>query len=181
MTPSRLWVPTLLALSCAAMQPLESQSDFGQYFTLRLPDLTEQARLDGGRLHGADIELERLRDGYRGHVRSSLIDLRTDGDKIVGSVGTGHTELHVEDSEGVLFLTGMYGGRLGELEVRPDRLKGTIGNCTYDLTRHPDAYWYQGTRACQGRFGGAELAVPLSFARRSAHERGVLLAVFLGR
>jgi hypothetical protein len=174
---------TFLALftSCAAMQPLERQSDFGDYFTLRLPDRTEQARLEGRRLYGADIELEHLRDGYRGTVRSGLIDLRTDGEKIYGSVGTGHTELHVEEVPGSLFLTGMYAGRLGELEVRADRVKGTIGQCTYDMSRHPEAPWYQGTRLCQGRFGGAELAFPLSLARRSVHERAVLLAVFLGR
>jgi hypothetical protein len=172
---------TLALAGCAAMQPLERQEDFAQYFTLRLPDLTEQARLEGPRLFGADIEVQRMRDGYRGQVRSGLIDLRTDGEKVFGSVGTGHTELHVEEIPGSLFLTGLYAGRLGELEVRPDRIKGTIGACTYDLSRHPEAAWYQGSRVCQGRFGGAELAVPVSLAQRSALERAVFLAIFLGR
>jgi hypothetical protein len=166
---------------CAALEPLERQSDFGEYFTLRLADRTEQARLDGHRLHGADIEVQHLRDGFRGQVRSSLVDLRAEADKILGSVGTGHTELHFEEIPGSLFLTGMWAGRLGELEVRPDVVKGTIGPCTYDMQRHPDAAWYEGTRNCAGSFGGAQLAIPVALDRRPVAERAVLLAVFLGR
>jgi hypothetical protein len=171
----------LLVTGCAAFQPLDRQSDFGEYFTLRLADRTEQARLDGRRLHGADIEVQHLRDGYRGQVRDGLVDLRSDGEKIFGSVGTGHTELHFEEVPGSLYLTGLWAGRLGELEVTADRVKGTIGGCTYDLSRHPEAPWYKGTRNCAGRFGGAELAIPTTLPRRTAEERAVLLALFLGR
>jgi len=93
---------------------------------------------------------------------------------------TGPTDLHFDQLPDALVLTGMYGGRLGELEVRLDRIKGTIGGCTYDMSRHPDAVWYRGTRACAGRVSGAELAFPTSLAARSPGERGVLLAIFLG-
>jgi hypothetical protein len=165
---------------CAALRDLERQPDFAEYFTLRLGDRTEQARLEGARLYAADIEVNHLRDGYRGRVRNGTIDLRTDGERIFGTAATGPTDLHFEQLPDALFLTGMYGGTLGELEVRLDRIKGTIGGCTYDMSRHPDAAWYRGTRVCAGRLGGAELAIPASLAARPADERGVWLAVFLG-
>jgi hypothetical protein len=179
-----LWFACVVAIDllagCAALRDLERQPDFAEYFTLRLGDRTEQARLEGRRLYGADIEVERLRDGYRGRVRNGIIDLRTDGERIFGTAATGPTDLHFDQLPDALFLTGMYGGKLGELEVRPDRIKGTIGGCTYDMSRHPDATWYRGTRVCAGRLGSAELTFPASLATRPPDERGVLLAIFLG-
>ena len=169
------------AMGCAsAFQPLERQSDFAQYFTLRLADRTEQAKLQGARLFGAEIELQRLSDGYRGQVRGGLVDLRSGGGKIFGSVAAALTDLHVEGLADEIFISGLYAGRLGELTVAPERIKGTIGACSYDLGRHPDQTWYVGQRSCLGQITSAQLAVPAALAARRPDERALLLAVFLG-
>src|SRR5205814_171538 len=77
--------------------PVEQQPDFGQYFTLSVLGGTEQAKLEGPRLHGAGLEVSHLDGGYRGTGRSGVIDLRTEGNKISGNVGAGSTELYVDD------------------------------------------------------------------------------------
>jgi hypothetical protein len=180
---AHLFAGVFAVAACAALGPLERQPDFGSYFTLRLADRTEQARLESRRLYGPELELDRMPDGYRGQVEGKLIDLRTNAEKILGTVGNGATDLAWEVTGDSLFLTGLYAGRLGELEVRADRLRGSIGGCTYDMSRHPDAAWYRGSLACgPGRgTGGAELAFPASLASLPPAEQGVLLAVFLAR
>jgi len=55
----------LAALGCAGVfTPVEKQPDFGQYFTISLPGGTEQARLEGTRLYGSDLEVSRLEGGF---------------------------------------------------------------------------------------------------------------------
>jgi hypothetical protein len=171
----------LLAAGCAGMlTPVEQRPDFGQYFTLRMADDTEQAKLEGARLHGPDLELTRTADGYRGRGPSGTIDLRTDGKKIAGTVGAGSTELYLDEGAGALVVKGRYADRMSELEVRADRVRGTIGRCQYDLQRtDPKAAWYEGRRACQGALTGVQLALPAALAAMPAVDRGLLLAVFL--
>jgi hypothetical protein len=172
----------VLAAGCAGMlTPLEQRPDFGQYFTLRMSDDTEQAKLDGARLYGPDLELTRMGDGgYRGRGPSGTIDLRTEGRKIAGTVGAGSTELYLDDAGGTLLVKGRYADRLSELELRADRVRGTIGRCQYDLQRpDPRAAWYQGQRACGGNVAGVELALPTALGAMPPIDRGLLLAVFL--
>src|SRR5438067_2231125 len=78
-------VGALAVIGCAGMfTPVEQQPDFGQYFTLSVLGGTEQAKLEGPRLHGAGLEVSHLDGGYRGTGRSGVIDLRTEGNKISG-------------------------------------------------------------------------------------------------
>ena len=108
-TTRALLVISAIAGGCASMFiPVEQQPDFGRYFTMSLLGDTEQARVDGARLHGADLEVSREPDGYRGTGRSGPIDLRTSSRKIVGMVGTGSTELFVDGNQGTLHIQGRF-------------------------------------------------------------------------
>jgi hypothetical protein len=170
------------AAGCAGMLvPIEQQPDFGQYFTLTLPGDTEQARLDGPRLRGADLEVSRKADGYRGVGRTGAIDLRASGKKIAGTVGPGSTELFVEEGPGGLHIQGRFADKLSDLTVQPDKVAGTMGRCQYDLRRPgPQAPWYEGQRACGGSLTAVKLALPTALASLQPVDRGVLLAIFLG-
>jgi hypothetical protein len=171
----------LAALGCAGMMtPVEQQPDFGQYFTMSLQGSTEQAKLEGPRLHGADLEVSRLDGGYRGVGRSGTIDLRTDGKKITGNVGAGSTELYVDEGPDGLHIRGRFAERMSDLTVQPDRVAGTMGRCQYDLRRQGgQGPWYEGQRVCGGSGTGVRLALPSALASMSPIDRGALLAVFL--
>jgi hypothetical protein len=174
-------VVALAAVGCAGtFAPVDQQPDFGQYFTMSVLGGTEQAKLEGPRLHGADLEVSRFEGGYRGMGRSGVIDLRTEGKKITGNVGAGSTELYVDDGPDGLHIRGRFAERMSDLAVQPDRLAGTMGRCHYDL-RRPGGQgpWYEGQRVCGGANTGVRLALPSALAALSALDRGVLLAVFL--
>jgi hypothetical protein len=174
-------VVALLSIGCAGALPSpEAQPDFGQYFTMSMLGDTEQAKLEGPRLHGAGLEVSRFDDGYRGTGRSGVIDLRTADMKIWGMVGTGSTELFVEDGGQGLHLRGRFGERMSDLAVLPDRVAGTIGRCQYDLRRPAgQGPWYEGRRACSGAMAGVRLALPQALAALPPLDRAALLAIFL--
>jgi hypothetical protein len=153
-----------------------------QYFTMRTSVSTETIRLDGDRLFGPNVEVSRLSDGFRGHVGNRLVDLRTENRKVFGSIGSAHTELHVEERPGGFVMKGMYGGRLGTIELLNDKMLGSIGNCTYDMVRAgTDVAHYTGRRACRGHIGSAEISLPADLGRRPAVDRAALMALFLGQ
>jgi hypothetical protein len=166
---------------CAGMlAPVENQPDFDQYFTMSILGGTEQAKLEGSRLHGADLEVSHLADGYRGMGRSGAIDLRAEGNKISGKVGAGSTELYVEDGPQGLHLRGRFAERMSNLSVQPDRLAGTMGRCQYDLHRPAgQGPWYEGHRVCGGTAAGVRLALPRALGAMAAVDRGAWLAMFL--
>jgi hypothetical protein len=153
-----------------------------QYFTLRTAVSTEQIRLEGDRLFGPDVEVSRLSDGFRGHVGHRNVDLRTSEMKVFGSIGSALTELYVEERPGGFVMKGMYGGKLGTIELLGNKMAGSIGNCTYDLTRAgSDVPHYTGRRACRGMVGTIELFLPVDLATRPPEDRAALIALFLGQ
>jgi hypothetical protein len=170
------------AMGCAALFPsIEKDPDFGQYFTMRASGNAEQAKLSEDRLYGPDIELSKKPDGFRGRSQVGIIDLRIEENRIVGSSGPGRTELYVEENNRTLLIKGNYAGKLGEIELRPESLKGMMGSCQFDLSKAQDSVWYTGGRSCDGGRSAVQLALPAALESRSAVERALMLAVFLGR
>jgi hypothetical protein len=171
------------ALGCAH-QPqtaYERSADDSQYFTLRTARGTEQIRLEGDRLFGPDVEVSRLSDGFRGHVGKRMVDLRTADMKVFGSIGSDHTELHVEERPDGFVLKGMYGGSLGSIEMLASRVLGSIGSCSYDMVRAAaETPRYTGRRACLGRVSTVEMFLPADLHTRSAVDRAAMMALFLG-
>jgi hypothetical protein len=151
--------------------------------TLRTPGNLSTATFDGARIFGPELEIARDGDTYRGRSSRGLVDLRSESGTIEGVVGSGRTELHLEDEEaGGFRVRGINGGKLGELEVRSDRIVGQLGGCAYDLHQasHACGTTYSGSRSCGGLPQNAELTLPPTVAALEPIDRAALLAIFLG-
>ncbi len=184
MASGRLLMVTLAAAAtgCAALSGPGASRGNEQYFTLRTASSTEQIRLDGDRLFGPDVEVSRLQEGFRGHVGNRLVDLRTSEMKVFGSIGSGLTELYVEERPGGFALKGLYNGKLGTIELLSNKMAGSIGGCTYDMVRaEMETFRYTGRRVCRGMVGTAEIFLPPDLARRTPEDRAALMALFLGQ
>jgi hypothetical protein len=179
-----LTLATVLGLAaCAAPTPANAPEPQPATISLRTPGSLSTATLDGARMFGPDIEVARYGDAYRGRSSKGLVDLRSANGTIEGVVGSGRTELHLENDEsGGFRVRGINGGQLGELEVRSDRIVGQLGGCSYDLRQATDACGktYSGMRSCGGLPQNAELTLPPAIAALQPIDRAALLAIFLG-
>ena len=169
------------AAGCAGQSAFGGSSGNEQYFTLRTAASTEQVRLEGNRLFGPDVEVSRMTEGFRGHVGNRMVDLRTSEMKVFGSIGSAHTELYVEEKPGGFVLKGLYGGKLGTIELLSDKMAGSIGGCSYDMVRAGTEFRYTGRRVCRGMVGTAEIFLPADLATRPPEDRAALIALFLGQ
>jgi hypothetical protein len=170
--------------ACAAQPPPNAPRETPpETMTLRTPGQLTSATLDGTRLFGPDLEVARYGDAYRGHSSLGVVDLRSRDDLIEGVVGSGRTELHLESVDANGFrVRGLNAGKLGELEVRSDRIVGQLGGCAYDLREASNACGarYSGQRVCKGLPEVAELTLPPTVVALDPIGRAALLAIFLG-
>lgn len=182
-----LFAIPLLAASIAGCFPaLEKDPEFPNYFTKKVPGNTVQARLDGDRLYGADVEVKKDAGTYRGHSGAGVVDLRAtpsaEGTKIDGDGGSGRTEFYVtEAADGGISAKGLINGTVSHFDLTPSSFTGTVGNCTYDLrfTEQSRPY-YEGNSRCVGGGGGTRVALPQKFVDLTIDEKAVFVAVFLG-
>jgi hypothetical protein len=144
-----------------------------------------QTTVDGSRIYGPMVMLERDDAGLRGSGPTGVVDLRKDSDSLRGFIGTGPTELHLETvGEGGFMLRGMFGGALGRLEVRSDRIEGQLGRCQYNLRRQPSdlGVAYNGRRVCSSRsFEPATITLSPEIAALEPIDRAAVIAILLGR
>jgi hypothetical protein len=168
--------------ACAAPLPPNAPESPPETLTLRTPGDLSTATLDGTRLFGPDIEIARYGDSYRGRSRKGLVDLRSENGTLQGTVGSGRTELRLEQEEQGFRVRGINAGTLGELEVRSDRIVGQLGGCSYDLRQATSACGttYTGQRSCGGMPHQAELTLPPTITALEPIDRAALLAIFLG-
>jgi hypothetical protein len=145
--------------------------------TLSLPGDVRQMTLQGSRIFGSSIEVLHRDQTYRGRAFNEPVDLRVDGGLVQGAVG-GRTELHVEVQADSFTVRGLNAGKLGMLDVRPDRVVGQLGGCQYDLHGSGGGY-YQGLRACSARPEAAALRIAPEVAAMSPQDRAALLAILL--
>ncbi len=131
--------------------------------------------IDGDRMFGPQIEIARYGTEYRGRAFGRIVDLRSNEGLIEGSVDSERTELHLQSYPDGFVLRGLYGGHLGAIEVRADRVAGSVGTQAYDL-RSPG-----GNSCFTSGYGPTELVVPASVMALPARDRAAILAIFLGR
>jgi hypothetical protein len=144
-----------------------------------------QTTVDGSRVVGPNVMLERDENGMRGHGPLGVVDLRKDGDSLRGFIGQWPTELHLEHVEGRGFrMRGMFAGLLSSLEVTPEQIQGQLGRCQYNLRRYPSeaGIAFNGRRFC-----GTNIIEPTtttfapSINELPPLERAALLTILLGR
>jgi hypothetical protein len=109
------------------------------------------------------------------------VDLRSDGERISGTVHDRLVDLHVEVVDDRLVARGLFGGRLGRLEASNLRIRNTLGICSYDLQAR--ASRYEGHRACRTRSmpmpHPVAIELPPGFERLRPDRQLMLLAILL--
>ena len=144
-----------------------------------------QTTVDGSRITGPNVMLERDEKGMRGQGPLGVVDLRKEGETLRGFIGQQPTELHLEHGEtGGFLMRGMFGGILSSLEVTPETIQGQLGRCQYNLRRYPSdtGVAYNGRRFC-----GANIIEPTTITLSPTInalpplERAALMAILLGR
>jgi hypothetical protein len=189
-------VALFLVGGCASSElcPQTSADTPIEHITLRYPGNFDQVALEGSRIFGPDLEVMRYDDAYRGHAFRKQIDLRVQEDLIEGVVGAGRTELHLERFPDGFLLQGLYGGNLGALTFRRDRLEGHLGGRVFRLrssATDPMVYESNSGPAEQAvpvavavariHPGPTEIALPGTFGSLPPEHQAAVLAIFLGR
>jgi hypothetical protein len=178
----RVMLALVLAASACGSQ---SSSKRTEYFTLRTTTSSNQIGLsESGHLSGPNLQLAPTDSGYRGMAASSLVDIRSDGEHIVGTINDRVIDLHVKLSPDGLLARGMFAGRLGRLEATNTGITSNLGFCSYEL--EAKGTHYEGQRAC-ARAGGMTIPVvrpavvelPPGFERLRPDRQAMLLALLL--
>jgi hypothetical protein len=138
------------------------------------------AVVSDGQIIGPTLALVPTRSGYRGMADSAILDLRCDGQRIVGTMRDRMVELHYWVVDDVIRVRGMLAGRMGRLEASNFAIKSTLGTCSYELEATGDHY--QGLRACTigvrlPVVRPIEVALPPHFARLPSERQAMLLAI----
>src|SRR5688572_2322385 len=171
---------TLGAAGCGG----QSSNQKTKYFALHTTSNSHAIGLsENGQLIGPNLQLSPTKDGYRGMAASALVDLRSDGEHIQGTINDRVVDLHVKVSPDGLLARRMFGGRLGRLEATNTGITSNLGFCSYDLEVKGSRY--EGQRACsRGSFAipsvrPAVVELPIGFERLRPDRQAMLLALLL--
>jgi hypothetical protein len=155
-----------------------------EYLTLRTGNGSQQISLAStGQIIGPTMQLDPTQTGYRGMANSAIVDLRSDGERIVGTIHDQMVDLHVSVEDNRLTVRGMFAGRLGRLDASNLGIRSSLGLCHYDL--EAIGARYEGQRAC-GRSRmpmprPATIELPPGFERLHPDRQAMLLAILLGQ
>jgi hypothetical protein len=176
----------LAALGCSASPSADpcAPEPTVEHFTLRTPGQFYQVALEGDRIFGPHLDITRYDEAYRGLLHRHIVDLRLRDNVLEGTIGNARTELYIHEYPDGFVVRGLYGGRLGQLHMRADKLVGRMGWRAFVLHRAPDDPLVYQSEANAGQVtarGPTELTLPPSFRDRPTEEKAALLALFLGR
>jgi hypothetical protein len=134
-----------------------------------------------GNLIGPTMSLAPTETGYRGMVDSAMVDLRSDGERISGTLRNQMVDLHVSSDDDEMIVRGLFAGRLGRITASSLAIYSTLGICVYDLEARGGRY--EGQRACGGgrmpSVYPATVELPPGFERLSRDRQMMLLALLL--
>ena len=153
-----------------------------EYFTLRTGQGAQQMALaKSGEIIGPTLQLSPTDTGYRGMADSQMVDLRSDGERILGTIHDKMIDLHIRVLDDGLVARGIFGGKLGRLDASNFEIKSTLGVCSYELEAVGNRY--EGQRAC-GRtlipmVRPAAIELPPGFERLKVDRQVMLLAILL--
>ena len=186
----QLWVVLAAALgvvSCASSTNSQGngQNTAPEHAISQTGGSVVETTVDGSRISGPNVMLQRDEKGMRGQGPLGVVDLRKEGDTLRGFIGQQPTELHLDhDEKGGFLMRGLFGGILSSLEVTPESIGGQLGRCQYNLRRYPadTGVAYNGRRFC-----GANIIEPTTITLSPTInalpplERAALMAILLGR
>lgn len=168
--------------ACATDRGTSSQN---RNFTLLTTTTAHQMALaSSGQISGPNIQLAPTESGYRGMANSAIVELRSDGKRIQGTINDRVVDLHVILHPDGLEARGMFGGKLGRLEATNFGIVSSLGPCHFELEVKGSRY--EGSRACGS--GGlipmvrpAAVELPVGFERLRPDRQAMLLAILLGQ
>jgi hypothetical protein len=163
---------------------LRAASPRTEYMTLRTDRDSQQLALaSNGQITGPTLQLLPTQTGYRGMADSMMVDLRSDGERIVGTIRDQIVDLHVSVVDANLVARGLFAGRLGHIDASSAALKSNLGRCSYELRAAGQRY--EGQRAC-GRTNipmarPVVIELPAGIERLSVDRQAMLLAILLSQ
>jgi hypothetical protein len=173
----------MVALSAGACASPSTKKN--EYFALKTSGSSNVMAISpNGQVVGPNIQLASTDSGYRGMARSSLVDLRSDGEHIVGTINDRIVDMHVTLTGDGLRARGMFGGRLGRIDASNTGITSNLGICHYEL--EVKGTRYEGQRACRTTgtvpmMWPAALELPPGFERLRPDRQAMLLAIMLGQ
>jgi hypothetical protein len=178
-------VAVLVSLAVGAGACANQASKRTEYFSLHTTTSSQQIGLSSsGHLIGPNLQLSPTASGYRGMTSTALVDLRSDGEHILGTINDRIIDLHLTVSPDGLLIRGMFGGHLGRLEATNQGIASNLGPCSYEL--EVKGQRYEGQRAC-GRgltmpiVRPAAVELPPGFERLRPDRQAMLLAILLSQ
>jgi hypothetical protein len=138
-----------------------------------------QASLTDAGMYGPDVNIGRVASGYRGQSLGQPVDLTWSPDRVRGIVGAGPVDLFWENTPEGLWINGLYSGHISDIVVGDVAIRGTLGECTYDMVR--DGPTYRGFQQCNTIMQrNSELELPPNLIEREPGDRVALLSLVLG-
>jgi hypothetical protein len=156
-----------------------STAGVAPYLTLRTVGETRQmgAEADGS-IVGSQFQLRPTAEGYWGVAGNDPVDLISDGERIVGEMGSHLVSLRLHTSGDVMRLEGLFGRLVAHLEVGPT-LSSWFGGCYYVL--HRAGSRLEGERSCRLRVNEpVTIERSAEFDALPVERRAMLLALLLG-
>jgi len=166
-----------LCFGCATAQ----QTPDSEHVGLRAAATTGvQANLSGDGLFGPDVSVRRVPHGYRGTTLGRVVDIDfAQQDKVEGVFGSGPVSLKWAPDDGGLRIRGLFGGQISNLLITPEKIDGTMGDCTYQMAR--DGALYRGFQRCLGiTQRDSVLELPPDVVEKPLNERVALFSLVLG-
>jgi hypothetical protein len=167
--------------ACASQQANTPNRNFAMVTT---GSTNQMALAASGQIVGPNINLAVTESGYRGMANSAIVELRSTGNRIQGTINDRVVDLHVTLSPDGLEARGMFAGKLGRLEATNFGITSSLGPCHFELEVRGSRY--EGQRACGA--GGLVPAVrpafvelPPGFERLRYDRQAMLLAILLGQ
>ncbi|HEY0705994.1 MAG TPA: hypothetical protein VGG33_04320 [Polyangia bacterium] len=135
-----------------------------------------------GAITGPEVQLTPTAGGYRGFAASANIDMRSEGERIVGSTQSRVIDLHYRIEGGnTLVVTGLFAGKLGRMAASHAEIRSALGVCSYQLAATRSHY--EGERACvYSTYPVSQshrLKLPTEFAKLPVDRQAMVLAVLL--
>src|SRR5690242_11690496 len=89
-----------------------------QYFSLKTSNSSNQMALSSsGNVVGPNIQLSPTDSGYRGMAQYGMVDLRSDGEHISGTINNRAVDMHVTLTGDGLRARGTFAGQLGRIDA----------------------------------------------------------------
>lgn len=131
-------------------------------------------------LNGPNYQISRYPDALRGQLDGRPINLEWTQNGVQGTYGSQPVNLTLQPTEEGTRVSGMWGGRIGNLVVGNKGIDGKIGRCSYTLGRIGEQQ-LTGQSTCGAAPSNTTVVLPAGMAQPLDGQSAAVLAVLLGQ